>query len=458
MAILYVSSVDGDNDSPPSVDWWNGKQDTYESVQGALTAATDADNTIYVDSDHDFVSTASIEWALPAGGSVRIISVDRVHGNLIPGARETIDGNNLYVKIGNTIGVFYIYGMHLDSTSGQNRYFQVGYTSNIDNTVDHILSFEKCTLQNRSTSANSPFRFGGVVGSSTGRNIITLRDCNLIVPSVYKYPAIFLRQCEMSCYNVTMSYSGVESTANLFSANDGWRSTLRVIDSDLSVFTGNIFSVSNSFRVGEFILQNCKLNPAVTLIDGDWDANAPQVSIINCDSGNTNTVFEYRKNNGTIVEDETVYYKGTKFADGSNISWAVVPNNKATVYNPFYTPWISMWNSTVDSAVTAKIKLLIEEYDHIKDTQLWVEFEYLADATSPQGTLYSSRNENPFTAETDLDNDYAGSDWETGDYTIPMEYILSHTFTPKRKGLIRARVGMLAAVGPININPKIELE
>ena len=60
------------------------------------------------DSDHDFVSTASIEWALPAGGSVRIISVDRVHGNLIPGARETIDGNNLYVKIGNTIGVFYL--------------------------------------------------------------------------------------------------------------------------------------------------------------------------------------------------------------------------------------------------------------------------------------------------------------------------------------------------------------
>lgn len=456
MATLYVSSVDGDNDSPPSVDWWNGKQDTYESVQGALTAATDADNTIYVDSDHDFVSTASIEWALPDGGSVRIISVDRVHGNLIPGARETIDGNNLYVKIGNTIGVFYIYGMHLDSTSGVNRYFQVGYTPYIDNTVDCILSFEKCTLQNRSTSANPPFRFGGVAGSSTGRNIITLRDCNLIVPSVQINPAIFLRQCEMSCYNVTMSYSGVESTANLFSANDGWRSTLRVIDSDLSVFTGNIFSVSNSFRVGEFILQNCKLNSAVTLIDGDWDANAPQVSIINCDSGNTNTVFEYRKNNGTIVEDETVYYKGTKYADGSNISWAVVPNNKATAYNPFYTPWISAWNNTVDSAVTAKIKLLTEEFE-LTDTQLWVEFEYLADANSPLGTLYSTRNDNPFGDGDDLSNVAAGSAWEATPLTTPREYILSHTFTPKRKGLIRARVGMLAAAETCNINPKIEL-
>lgn len=453
MATLYVSSVDGDNASPPSEAWWNGNQNTYESVQGALSAATDADNTIYVDSHHDFEG-AGITWNLPGDNSVRIISVDRVSGLWTPGARETID-TSVTFTIGGAVGNYYIYGIYFDTTEGygSSKHFSIA-------TVVNNVVLEKCTLRCRSNNATHTMMVGASSGTTSSRSNAILRNCNVIAHDSDSNAVITCRQSNVLCVNLSVSYSGAGRPPALFrpgwSASIGWRSSVQCVDSDLSAFVGDILLFDNNFYFGELSLQNCKLNPAATMISGEFPDNNGEVTVINCSAGNTTNVYEYHKDNGTLVEDETVYYKGTKYADGSNISWAVVPNNKATAYNPFYTPWISAWNNTVDSAVTAKIKLLTEESE-LTDTQLWVEFEYLADANSPLGTLYSTRNNNPFGDGDDLSNVAAGSAWEATPLTTPREYILSHTFTPKRKGLIRARVGMLAAAEPCNINPKIEL-
>lgn len=456
MATLYVSSVDGDNDSPPSVAWWNGNQNTYESVQGALTAATDDDNTIYVDNNHDFTGSG-ITWNVSTNNSIKIIGVNRASGELEAGAKETIE-NNASFKIGGATGTYYIYGIYFNTAGGYGaaRYFLIGLAATYN------IVFEKCTFVANPSNSENALVLGAQYNNYTMTQV-EFRDCNILAQNSNNNAIIVNRKNNLFISGLTIGYSGAGRPPALFKAGTsdtyGWRGNVTCVDSDLSDYSGSLLDTT-LFLGGDLVLRNCKLHGDTITVNGNFPTNATAVTLINCSSANTTNIYEYYKDNGTIVEDETVYYKGTKFADGSNISWLIVPNNNATAYNPFYTPWISMWNNTVDSSITPKIKLLVEEFDHIKDSQLWVEFEYLADATSPLGTLYSSRNENPFAAGTDLDNTfiYDKTVWETGDYMIPVEYILSHTFTPKRKGLIRARVGMLAAVGPININPKIEIE
>ncbi|RUX95816.1 hypothetical protein [Mesorhizobium sp. M7D.F.Ca.US.004.01.2.1] len=152
---------------------------------------------------------------------------------------------------------------------------------------------------------------------------------------------------------------------------------------------------------------------------------------------------------GSLVEETTIVHTGGASNGTTPISWKIVTTANATWHFPFEAPPIAIWNDTTGSAVTATVECRAAAIPN--DDELWLEVEYLGDASSPQASFVSDVKATLLTAAAAQ----ASSSESWGGSTASFK--LDVTFTPQQKGWVLARVKAGKASSTFYVDPKVTL-
>jgi hypothetical protein len=156
---------------------------------------------------------------------------------------------------------------------------------------------------------------------------------------------------------------------------------------------------------------------------------------------------------GDLSEETTIVRTGGASDGATPLSWKVVTAGVAycNFSFPFECPPIAIWNDIVGSAVSAAVEGVWGGGAVPNDDDVWLDVEYLGDASSPQGSIVNDGKADLLTAAAPQ----ASSTATWGGSTT--KFKLAVTFTPQQKGWIYARVKCAKASTTFYIDPLVTL-
>jgi hypothetical protein len=455
---ICVSAVDG-SDSDNGTTWALAKQ----TVSGALAIAANGDR-IYVDKAGNFSSAAAITWDAAAGASVSIISVTRSGAACAgsawsAGATETVGANTFTFTVQSTgAQSMYIYGMTFVGNSGSSgsNDIRIGGNAGAITTVQ----CDSCTFTVPGTNTGAQILLGAASSATMIRPVIKLVSPTFNGPIIAGGSILALSNAKIFISGATLGYAGATKPTTGITTSTGSGVEAEIVDSDLSGFntsSSNFISVA-SFQGGSILFRNCKLSSTPSLITGTWLGYGASITLINVDTGDTHNVFEYRNALGTITESTSIYANAGGYFDGAGISWQIVTTSLASESNPFITPWLERWSDST-SSMTTSLNIVHDSATNLTNRNLWEEFEYLSNASFPQGTLVNGRNSQPFDGSAvdwpaDTSNTWTG----TGGFGNPNKQILASTFTPAERSLLRGRLYVASASKTLYLDPVMRMD
>jgi hypothetical protein len=410
----------------------------FTTFAGAIAAASGGTDVVVVNkagvADADEELGADVTWA--TANSVRIISATRSGDgtDYTPSAMGTDYwfGNsttNRFIKFNaGADDRVYVYGVTL-RTAGSTA---DDISLNSGNTGGELL-LENCYLWNGNTGSTQI-----IVGANTSSCHTELVDCTIRLGAVGQAVkcggglAVF-RNCTLSSAGsaptvlTTVEYGGTEVL---------WQGC------DLSHVTGTL--VGNASAAGKTSFVQCKLGAGVTIL-ATQTSNPTRASqsvwLVDCASGDTHIVHGYYDAIGSCIRETSLYYTGS---EAGNECWKIVTSANASYYNPFYTPWVDLYN-TGTSAITPRFEILRDgSTTAYQDDEIWAEFQ----VKSTSGSTIATRS----TDKCTLANKLAGT---TADQTTGAGYAAWYNqtsadwsgkvdsgsaVTPAEIGYIRGRV------------------
>lgn len=395
MATYYVSSVDGDDLEDGST-WALAKA----TIAGALAVATVSGDIIYVDSAHAESQATTLTWNIATSGAgVSIISVDRNgstttgHNGWLAGASVTISASGVGVNIASSGSQhLFMSGVVINQNSGNSSNNSIIIANSTGNVS---VEAEDCTF-NIPGTASPQLALGGSNTSSTLQAVITLRDCEVILPNrTSSVAAIALRAAQGRIINLTVTPSANQPATLIGGAITGlgdWT----ISNSDVSPYNrdGGALVDAATWR-GTLRMRNCKLSATPAIVSaGTWINNSASVWLVNCDSGDTKNVFEYHSRLGTLLESTSIYTDaGEQYQGDSRLSWQIVTTAACNEHEPFVLPPL-LAHQAATGAKTARLELVCA--NTLTDRECWMEVSVVEDAGFPLGTMHSTRNAQPF--------------------------------------------------------------
>jgi hypothetical protein len=243
-------------------------------------------------------------------------------------------------------------------------------------------------------------------------------------------------------------YSGLVAPSLLVSAAVNGELVLDGLDfSNLTGSTTLIGAGAISFKG---IVINCKLSSTVVLSPTITD-RMQYNDFIACGSGSGNSLMQRRyRYEGTLTE--SVINRTGGSTDGvTPFSWSVVTNTNPRWMNPFETFPLSIYNDTVGSPITVTIHATLTGAMPLND-DIWIEVEYLSDATYPVTLIATSTKSTYLDVGTAYSAD-SSSSWSGGNQPFAM----SVNITPQMRGNITVRVKIAKASTTFFIDRKIYL-
>jgi hypothetical protein len=464
MATYYVSSVTG-NDANDGSTWALAKG----TIAGAFAVATADGDIIYVDSAHSF--TASAAYSLTDTTTVNqrlyIISVNRNgstttgHSGWQAGATEIGAGGAAFNIANSGRQRLYFYGCTLKTanTASSNNDFNLAGSNGATFFTEVVM--ENCTIGVDGASATgATVSIGSSHGSTAMRQHVRLVNCTVLLPNTTNSGNGIVVNCVwLEWINTTVTASASQ-TPTLFNSLGIRATQIDIIGSDLSNYTvaGGALFPASVIQGGQIVVRNCKLHSNTAIVSGTFPVGSEgEIIVINCDDGDTKTVFGYYKEQGTLLSTESIYRNSGFSVGGVNVGWHLVTTSSCNEMNPFVTPWVTGgWNASVAS-LNADFKIIHDSGTNLHNRNLWSEVEYVSDASFPKGTLASNRNANPFdgtsvdwTADTDA---WTG----TGGFASPNKQRVRATFTPAEGSAIRGRLFVGEASKTLYIEPQLIL-
>ncbi len=181
---------------------------------------------------------------------------------------------------------------------------------------------------------------------------------------------------------------------------------------------------------------------------------------INVDSGDTNYKMHKEGYAGKVTVSSAIYVTtgGARAPHNTSdvpLSWEVAASANAKIYHPCFTPWIEIFNSTTGSRTVTVEAARDGSATALKDTEMWLEVEYLGTTGETRGS-YSSGRATVIAAGANLTT---GSTTWTGLNATNTRYSLARTVTAEEQGVIRARVGVAAdtTTNKVYVDPRITL-
>ena len=461
MAIYYVSSVDG-TDAEDGSTWALAKS----TVAGALAVAVTNNDIIYVDSAHSENSgSAVITWDVAtAGNHVSIISVNRNgstttgHSGWLAGAKATVGANAFAFNalIANRSQSMFIFGVTIETNNGASNSNSINLALSGGSSLVLDLWMKNCTLSTLGSGASADVLIGAVNATRTNTKV-RLSGCTINGHNTSTASTAFvsIQMTDLFIDHLTVAYSGANKPPLLFrGTTSSGTGNVEIVDSDLSGFNSGAYIGSNMLS-GHFYLINCKLHATPSIASGTWITNQADITVINCDSGDTAVVFEYRNRLGTITENTSVYLNNGAQFNSTPVSWEINTTAFCEEGQPFTSPWLHRWNSST-SVIRPSLYLVHDHISGLHDRNLWSEFEFVSSSSFPIGTLTGTRNLQPF--------DGTPAFWPVGSYTwngtgsfaTGLSHLISGDFTPAEKSLLRARLFVgISGKTSLYLNPEI---
>jgi hypothetical protein len=410
-------------------DWTNA----HTTLTAAITAAAAGDTYLIAD-DHAETGTTSLSLGFKGTATVRDTILCADHTVASPTASDlkttgqvTTTGTAAAISIS---GNFYMYGLKFNcgtSTSTQKINQATGAAA--------FQTYDSCKFSLLGGASN--FTIGG-----TGSARVRWENCTVAVnnASTNVNPAAGF----FDWVNTTAAIDTAATlpTTALFIQN----SIVKVEGVDFSALGTGKNLVNSNTMTGLATFKECKLGSALTIRTSP-NSMAYRIDLIRCDSG-TNYRNESYGWMGDQTTETTIVRTGGATDGTTGFSHKVVTSTVAFWSSPFEFLPVAIWNDTVGSAITVTIEGIASAVPN--NDEVWMEVEYMGDATSPQASRASTRKATFLT--TAAANTSSTSTWGGA---LTGKFKMATTITPQQKGPITVYVKVAKASTTIYIDPFI---
>jgi len=420
------------------------------SSEAALRAAQTLINgdVIYFANDHSTetysTTTTFLDPATPANNQlIYRYSVNPLTMALTAGAREATTTATLEYRGGS-----YNYGLTLEVGAGQSAsyYLYIGSGGNGSGRSAEV--FEKCTLKLGTTNISARIAPAGDV---RGACSVVLNNCT----------AHFSNASQAIVPSGPLKINGLSFAGtqiiSLFKTTQTNSGSVEISNSDLSTFT-NFVDIGSQCSI-KFKVTNCK--PPTNWYTGTLALGNVEIEAFASGTDDHNYQYTFISASGQINQNTGVYLTngGASFTDTNGalvpLSLQVISSANASKAFPLKTPWFNVEvPSTGSKTFSVKIANTVAA---LKDTEVWLELEYMADSANPMTTnvidapVVSGTNSLDILAagtnRTDTAEAWTGI---TGEIT----HTLSKTVTVNQIGWARARVCLAKASTTIYVDPQ----
>ena len=441
MAIYYVwSGATGSNNGSS---WANA----FTTLTTAFATEV-AGDTIYVAHDHAESTGAAI--TLTSSGTLsnitKVICVDRA------GSVPPVSADRRATAQVTTTGAFGINlagaAVHYDGiifncgTGVSAAVLTIGTGANAN------YRFDNCSFRSNTTAAQAgTIQMGtGLVGGilvvlnnttmsfgAVGQSILpyvhlkwrnTLSALLGTIPTSLFVPGV-ARGCSVECIGVDFSAAGSGKT---------------LVD-----------GVTSPTQGASFKFVDCKLNASVTKSATPTSSGQPEIEFIRSGSAGVNYTVASIRATATLTEETTIVRTGGASDGTTPIAWKVVSTANCGYSLPFECPPIAIWNDTTGASVTATVEGIWGGGAVPNDDEIWLDVEYLGDASSPQGLFVND-------GKADLLATAAGQASSSATWGgSTTKFKLNVSFTPQQKGWVYARVKCAKASSTFYIDPLVTL-
>lgn len=405
-----------------------------------------AGDTLYVAHDHAESTAGAV--TLTSSGTLnnptKIVCVNRA-GSVPPVSADRRTTAQVTTTGANSItlnGCAHYDGVIFNAGTGA-----VGASILVVQTQSTSHRFDNCSLRLVTTSASSATINLGAAGN--GGNYVELNNTTVSFANTGQFITPYAR---VKWRNTPSALLGT-IPGNILNPGAGRGGSIECIGVDFSAAgSGKTIMVplgTGQASTATFI--DCKLDAAVTKSNpptthGGWDVEFIRTGA----TGVNYTVYRYR-NSGLLIEETTIVRTGGASDGTTAIAWKIATTADCYYSVPFECPPIAIWNDTTGSSVTATVEGIWGGGAVPNDDEVWLEVEYLGDASSPQGSFVND-------GKADLLATAAGqtSSSETwGGSTT--KFKLGVSFTPQQKGWIYARAKCAKASSTFYIDPLVTL-
>ena len=453
--VWITTTPDTSTTSDGTVTWtqrkcttWNNAHITLESVGLAVsgTGITNPGDTIYVGDEHLQTRSSALILSFPGTRTNpnNIICVNDTGDpstptSLATTAKVQTTGASAITLNASTFALYYN-GIQFQAGDSTNN-----GSINVVGTSRSYTVLENCLLELRGSSVSA------IVGSTgqTGGAAILINT-----------PVKFANASQGIQFNGNHSLtwkntpSGVQGTAptTLFPSNASETSRTRIHGVDLSTVTGNLISNTNVNHQGTFVLSNCKLGAGVSIPTGtNAGLGNNVISLINCDSGATNTRLYHNEARGTIEQETTIVRTGGASDGTTPLAWKMVSLATLPRFSfPLASFPIVAWNDTTGSAKTLTVEI-VNDGTTLTDAEVWVEVEYPGTSGFPISSFVDDAAADILA--TPANQTSSSETWTTTGLSSPVKQKLSVSFTPQLKGPVSAVVYLARPSKTIYVDP-----
>jgi hypothetical protein len=315
---------------------------------------------------------------------------------------------------------------------------------NLSNTSGLWLRFDNCSLRLATTASTSKIRLG-----SGGTGWGSLSEWNNTTVSFGAVGQTIEIGASLKWHNTPSALSGSIPTV-VFTPLTSEGGFIECIGVDFSAAGSGKTLVGGGGIVATASIRfiDCKLDAAVTKSAVPTAAPASHnIDFIRCASSGVNYTVHHHRMPGLLIEETTIVRTGGASDGTTTIAWKIVTTANCAFGMPFECPAIAIWNDTTGSAVTATVEGIWGGGAVPNDDDIWLDVEYLGDASSPQGSFVND-------GKADLLATAAGqtSSSETwGGSTTKFKLVVA--FTPQMKGWCYCRVKVGRASTTMYIDP-----
>lgn len=401
----------------------------------------------YVADNHAETQSSSLTITLPGTGALpnRLLCVNH-SGSMPPVAADLLTTASVattgFANI-SLAGNGYIRGIIFSAGTGSG-----GGTLSMA-TGSNRMRLDCCALNVVNTAAGGQIFMGSNSGAGGYAEWI-----NTTVSFANAAQTILARAIVLRWLNTPSAIAGTTPTT-LFAAQSG-TTTVYLHGVDLSALGSgkNLIDASGSVY-GKFELENCKLGASVGLTTGSVAAiYATRVRLVNCDSAATNYRYLYQDYAGSITQETTIVRSGGASNGTTPFSRKLVSTANSSWHTALTSDPVMVWNDST-SPVTVSIPILNDGVT-LTTADIWVEVEYLGDASTPQASFASGAAATVLTAGSSWDTD-SSSTWTTTGLSSPVQQLLSVTFTPAMIGPLQVRVYLARPSTTVYVDPKVQV-
>jgi hypothetical protein len=212
-----------------------------------------------------------------------------------------------------------------------------------------------------------------------------------------------------------------------------------------------IVNSAASSQSGALTFVDCKFDAAVTISAVPLSAGALEPDFVRCGSSGVNYTVRRHRSTGLLIEETTIVRTGGASDGTTTIAWKIVTTTDSNYTMPFECPPIAIWNDVTGSAVIATVEGIWGGGAVPNDDDIWLDVEYLGDASSPQGSFVNDGKADLLTTaagQTSSSETWGGS---------TTKFKLAVTFTPQQKGWVYARVKCAKPSSTFYVDPLVTL-